>query len=92
MFVLVEGAAKSRPPSYVQMGDPVRVLDRSGQRVEGACIRKTLVRPMLVIGSPLDQGLLRVEAPPDTEEVGDDQAEAVSARARAAGGVRRPVR
>jgi hypothetical protein len=31
------------------MGDPVRVLDRSGQRVEGAGIRKALVRPVLVV-------------------------------------------
>ncbi len=49
MLILVEGAAESRSPSYVQMGDPVRVLDRSGQRVERAGIRKTLVRPVLVI-------------------------------------------
>ncbi|MDQ0935374.1 hypothetical protein QFZ49_005346 [Streptomyces turgidiscabies] len=49
MLKLVEGAAESRSPSYVQMGDPVRVLDRSGQRVERAGIRKTLVRPVLVI-------------------------------------------
>lgn len=49
MLILVEGAAESRPPSYVQMGDPVRVLDRSGQRVERTGIRKTLVRPVLAI-------------------------------------------
>jgi hypothetical protein len=49
MLILVEGAAESRSPPYVQMGDPVRVLDRSGQRVERAGVRKTLVRPVLVI-------------------------------------------
>ena len=49
MLILVEGAAESRSPSYVQMGDPVRALDRSGQRVERAGIRKTLVRPDTVL-------------------------------------------
>lgn len=50
MLVLVEGAAEPRSPSCVQTGDPVRVLDRSGQRVEGAGVRKALVRPVLVAG------------------------------------------
>jgi hypothetical protein len=49
MLVLVEGAAESRSPTYVQMGDLVRVLDRSGQRVERAGVRKALVRSVFVV-------------------------------------------
>ncbi|MFD0502278.1 alpha/beta fold hydrolase [Streptomyces chiangmaiensis] len=46
VLVLVEGTAKSCSSSYVQMGDPVWVLNRSGQR---AGVRKALVRPVLVV-------------------------------------------
>jgi len=70
MLILVEGAAESRSPSYVQMGDPVRVLDRSGQRVERAGIRKTLVRPVLVIKRlELAQGVQEMALVPDQRTV-----------------------
>lgn len=70
MLILVEGAAESRWPSYVQMGDPVRVLDRSGQRVERTGIRKTLVRPVLVIERlELAQGVQEMELVPDQRTI-----------------------
>jgi hypothetical protein len=66
MLVLVEDAAESRSSSYAQMGDPVRVLDRSGQRAQGAGVRKTPVRPVLV-GERLElaQGVQETALVPD---------------------------
>ncbi|MGW3513446.1 hypothetical protein [Streptomyces sp. NPDC000994] len=49
MSVLVDGAAESGPSSYVQVGDPVWVLDRGGKRVEGTGVREALVWPVLVV-------------------------------------------
>jgi hypothetical protein len=42
MFVFVQDAAEPVVSSYVEPGDPVRVGERSGQRVEWhlACVRE----------------------------------------------------
>lgn len=70
MLVLVEGAAKSRSSSYVQMSDPVRSLDRSGQWVEGAGVRRALVRPVLVVERlELTQGVQEMTLVPDQHAV-----------------------
>jgi len=70
MLILVEDAAKSRSSSYVQMGDAVRVLDRGRQRVEGAGVRKALVRPVLVVERlELAQGLQEMALVPDQRPV-----------------------
>ncbi|MGC0317042.1 hypothetical protein QBC98_005541 [Kitasatospora acidiphila] len=51
--MLVEEAAKAVASSYVQMGYPVRILDRRGQRVEWAGVAEALVRPVPVV-EPLE--------------------------------------
>ncbi|MGW9032257.1 hypothetical protein ACWGQ5_51410, partial [Streptomyces sp. NPDC055722] len=70
VLVLMEGTAKSCSSSYVQMGDPVRVLERSGQRAEGAGVRKALVRPVLVVERlELAQGIQEMTLVPDQRAV-----------------------
>jgi hypothetical protein len=63
------------PPSRAgrrmsRMGDPVRVLDRCGQRAEGAGVRKALMRPVLVVERlELAQGMQEMALVPDQRAV-----------------------
>jgi hypothetical protein len=49
MCVLVEDAAESRVSLDVEAGDQRRILDRSGQRLEGPGVHEALMRPVLVV-------------------------------------------
>ena len=70
MLILVDGAAESVVSAYVQVGDAVRVGDRSGYRTQRSGLIQCLVGPVpIVVGFELAQGVPEVVLVPDQDAV-----------------------
>lgn len=66
MRVFVQGAAEPRSSSCVEARDPLRIVDRFGQRTQRAGVREALVRPVLVVENlELAQGVEEMALIPD---------------------------